>query len=178
MIVIVDGPEAAGKTTLIRAVTEMVRTEQGHRFSTVKVRKEGPTPSWTVYPCQLAQDYAKPSEFVVWDRSWCSEVVYNRLLGRGRDLNEAEIEDLCSRFVAYSGGEMFMVLAPPEVLAARRLKRAERGQLDDLAVDPGAELLEFTEYAERHRWQRVSGTEDVEESVQRMRERLAADEQV
>lgn len=178
MIIVVDGPEAAGKTTLIKAVTELVRTEFGHRFSTVKVRKQGPTPTWTVYAGELAQDYAKPSEFVVWDRSWASEIVYNNLLGRGRPLDEDVIERLLSPFVRESGGWLLMVSTPVDVLRARRLKRIERGDLSDLEVDVEAEMYAFAEYMDRHGWDSIDGTQDIEDFVNAMREGLAADEQV
>lgn len=137
-VIIFDGPEAAGKTTLIKRV--FARTDQK------VVRRWGPVDSIDVYRPFLMHDLGDPGT-VVWDRSWASEYVYNKLLHRDRPIfpELQKLEDVVPVLKV-------MVLVDPAVAAVRRYRRLEAGQTSDLPVDPYEEHALFYRYAQHHGW--------------------------
>ena len=157
-LIIVDGPEAAGKTTLIR---EIQSRWAGEQFVS---RHWGPVDGWNVYVSPMSEDYYRaqdPQTLVVWDRSWASEVVYNDLLDRGREIDEALI-DLWLADPVRSNGLLLILTAPPDVLRARRTERLRKevphAQLEvDLPVDPDEESAAFLAYARKHDWSTIVG---------------------
>lgn len=143
-VIIVDGPEAAGKSTLI------------DRLWTTDARRDwGPVPSIDVYEEALTQDFLnRECPLIVWDRSWASEVVYNQLLERGRD--EQHIEEV-KQFLEEYACLKLMVLSSSTTLAKRRAERIARGGKPDLPVDPVAERNAFASYAAQHNWAVIIG---------------------
>ena len=156
MIVILDGPEAAGKSTIIEEL-KFVLPEP------IKIRAWGPVSSWMEYREPLAEDLGLVGETVIWDRSWAAEVVYNDLLHRGREVNETQLFLYLEMKVEVSGGMMVMVLTDPEVLEDRRRRRREMRDKPDLPVDPIAERARFGRYAAEHEWSVVDGAQDPRE---------------
>lgn len=159
-VVIFDGPEAAGKTTLI---------DQLQRASDVpvaRVRRWGPVDSWEAYIDPLNEDLATEG-WVVWDRGWAAEVAYNDLLKRGRDVEEWNLHRRLEIPLMRAGGLMVMVLAPVAELAARRHLRLQRGDgHDDLPVDPHPERRRFLHYAQDHGWLIVHSDRPVSQAVE------------
>lgn len=140
-VIIVDGPEAAGKSTLIARLWPRER-----------VRRWGPVDSIKVYEEVLTQDLMNSDRaIIVWDRSWASEVVYNELLGRGRQV-EPDREYL-EEYVCLK----LMVLADPMTLILRRQQRVNAGQTDDLPVEPYDEHRLFLKYAKKNHWAIIAG---------------------
>ena len=157
MIVVLDGPEAAGKSTIRDA---LVRTLE--RGPTVHLRQWGPVDSWMDYIDPLQEDLGRSAQgwFVVWDRGWAAEVVYNELLARGREVPETAMFTQFELPIQRAGGVMVMVLTDPEVLEDRRRRRAAERAKPDLPVDPTAERERFGRYAAEHEWTVVDGARD------------------
>lgn len=152
-LLIVDGPEAAGKTTLIR---ELVKAWNGE----VKQRQWGPVISWTTYvkPLETDVEAAKdPTKLIIWDRSWASEWAYDILLSRGRGTRLTKLAKLEGK-VDQVHGSKIMVTAPPIVLRERRAKRTLDGGKPDLPVHPAHESRLFGVYADMNGWMLLDTT--------------------
>ena len=135
MLVIFDGPEASGKTSVIREM-----------FPTAEVVSWGPVESADVY-LEPALKAAEGDEYVIWDRGWASEYVYNQLLDRGRDP-----EKMCRQLEQIENVRKIMIVADAKTLANRRQRRIDAGETGDLPLDPAKELGAFMAYANRYRW--------------------------
>src|SRR3989304_2111146 len=82
-VIVFDGPEKAGKSTIIEALRQYAKSTKF--FDRVYVRHWGPvSPDDRVYAHELSQDSTCFNELVIWDRCWPSEYVYGNLLGRSR----------------------------------------------------------------------------------------------
>lgn len=161
-IVILDGPEAAGKSTLIDALVD----EWGENHM---VRHWGPRRSWLEYCQPLFEDlqYCEdhPQWLVVWSRSWISRMVYNKLLAQGQIVPPAVTMEL-DNIVVNSGGLLVLVTAPVMTLSERRRRRLEEGgHKPDHPLEPGRELSEFQAVTRRRKWRTFSGTIDPTDNV-------------
>lgn len=154
-ILIVDGPEKAGKSTIIDAVA---RRCQQLGF-TVGVRRWGQVdPDDRVYSPCLQEDARRPAnDLMVWDRSWASEHVYGKLLGRDRRLVDDPWlgEWIHSRAVQTVG--MRVMLLGPSVGALRELRDDS-----DLPVNPAEERALFDLYARRFGWTTFSNAHSLD----------------
>jgi hypothetical protein len=88
VVVVIDGPEKAGKSTLIEALRSTVTVND----LPTKVRKWGRLDDgrWAI-DCVYAQALIEDTAYkglILWDRSWASEAVYGKLIGRDRRLAE------------------------------------------------------------------------------------------
>lgn len=76
-VIVVDGPEKAGKTTFIEALAKHLKTK-GISYSR---RKFGPTDNDYGYGIYLQQDAVDDLvEVAIWDRAWPSDFVYPTLV--------------------------------------------------------------------------------------------------
>lgn len=162
-LVIFEGPEAAGKTTIIEALI----TAWSPQWATV--RSNGPKESWLLYCQPLFEDLVKceeyPTRLIVWSRAWASRTVYNKLLSQGQVIPPEVTREL-DEIVRRSGGLLYMVTSPEKVLLERRLRRVEEGSSKpDHQLDVGAELAEFQRFARGRHWQTISGLVPVETQV-------------
>lgn len=160
-LLIVDGPEAAGKTTFIAALVAQL----DHDARTVQHRRWGPVPSWEAYVDPLGKDLEALDrglvDWVVWDRGWPSESVYNELLARGKVIDERVVYNTLT-LKARSAGALLLIIAPPAAtLIERRRVREAAGLRDDLPVAPEAETAAFRRYGVKHGWTVVSAAPDV-----------------
>lgn len=135
MLILVDGPEKAGKTTFCQALAEDMK-KLGYD---VKVVHQGP---WTPDDSIIAEDVHKhsldPKRWYIWDRGWPSETVYASLLQRPRRAkdNPFLMEWLHGRSTAYK-----FLLFPMESGELRK-----RRDSTDLPVDPDQEILHFNKF--------------------------------
>lgn len=152
-LVIIDGPEAVGKTTIIDALTDA--WGRHHRQ-----RSWGPRKSWLEYCQPLFEDTQSckedPRLLIVWSRSWISRAVYNRMLNQGQDVPPRAMTEL-DRIVLASGGLLFVVESPVPVLIERRSIRIANGDKKDHPLDPRAELTEFLRVTRPRKWRVLSG---------------------
>ena len=134
-VIMIDGPEKAGKSTLVEAL----------HLRGAYVRKwTGPAvPDDSEYFIPLQID-AKSQRIVVWDRGWASEVVYGQLLEQPRrlagDWQRAEL--LYGRLI-----EVAVMLLGPNVETLKRLRDST-----DLPIDPSAERRAFAHYGQLAGW--------------------------
>jgi len=144
-IVYVDGPEKAGKTTLVNALADRLQA---------RVRHWGPvSPDDRVYAPVLRED-VEGEGVVIWDRGWVAEHVYAALLGRtdrriGTDPWLGEW--LHGRVLRTVGVGLIVLGRSAELLRERR-------DVTDLPVDPGEERAAFLDYARRFRYRTVLDT--------------------
>lgn len=140
MLIIFDGPEKSGKTTIINAV---YRALHNNRENCI-IEKWGPIfPDDRVY-LPYIKAVANSDDFVLWDRGWPSESIYATLLGRpGRRLaNDPWLgEWLYGRACAMK----VMVLPVIELSKARR-------DSTDLPVDVRTECTAYGKYANDFQW--------------------------
>ncbi len=143
MILVIDGPEKAGKTTLIQNILGITYA----RGIPARVHAWGPVdPDDRVYSPVLMEDSLSPHVLHIWQRSWASEHVYAKLLNRDRRLREDPWygEWIHGRAVT-AQGMCVMLLAPIPALRERR-------DDTDLNIDVEKEFVEFRDYAVRFRW--------------------------
>lgn len=161
-LVIFDGPEAAGKSTLIDALME----EWGPNS---RLRSWGPRESWLEY-CQPLFDDLKacqedPFLLVCWSRSWLSRSVYNKMLAQGQNVPPRTMTEL-DNIVVRSGGLLILMTAPVDILLERRLTRMNEGNAKpDHPLDPRKEQGEFQLQSRPRKWRTLSGTTEPETNV-------------
>lgn len=156
-LVIFDGPEAAGKSTLIDALAEA----WGPEFA---IRQWGPRDSWLEYCQPLFEDLkcvkSHPTFLQIWSRGWASRSVYNRLLTQGQVV-PVEVTKALDDIVVRSGGLLVLVTAPVSTLLSRRLARIEAGNFKpDHSLDVHKELRAFQDYTRNRKWMNISGIGD------------------
>ncbi len=137
----IDGPEKAGKSTLIAKIKELHEDEEGP----VDVRHWGPVdPDDRVYAEPLLIDLAEGNDdrLAIWDRGWASEHVYADLLNRTdrRLMDDPWLgEWLFGR--AFQTQGMRVILLPDKPGQAEFLRDET-----DLDVMPLVELSRFQSY--------------------------------
>lgn len=160
-LVLFEGPEAAGKSTIIDALLE----EWGPNS---RLRSWGPRKSWLEYCGPLFEDVeavkADPHLLIVWSRSWISRMVYNRLLNQGQSVPPHVTMEL-DNIVLASGGLLFFVTTPPDVLAERRDRRPPEDAKRDHPLNPDRELRAFNTVTRNRKWRVMSGMLDPEDNV-------------
>lgn len=151
-VIVLDGPEAAGKTSIIYVLKQTLELQTG---LPVTVRKWGALDDgkWAVdrvYRDALVEDHNSPN-VSLWDRSWASEAVYARLLGRDRRLGT---DPWLGEWLYGRGVPLKYILAGPDpsVLEGRRKARLAAGPSDDLPTDPAEEQAAFYWYGTRYGW--------------------------
>lgn len=152
-LLLIDGPEAAGKTTLISSVVDLW---YGHGRTT-SVRKWGPVDSWREYVDPLTDDVnaSHASEhLVVWDRGWPSEVVYNEALNRGRTIRYRDLFPL-ERMAAGASALRIILTSDVPTLVQRRHERVNLDAKADLPVSPTIEHSLYRAYGVDWGWQVV-----------------------
>lgn len=137
-ILVLDGPEKAGKSTLIRWMQEVEPS--------ITVRKWYQPSGYEEYEDALQEDIILP--YVVWDRAWPSDAVYSSLMPQAtrRFVADPEAAEaiLGTTLRAHGFG---VILAGPGAseLRARRTS-------DDLPVDPALEQRAYLDYALKFGW--------------------------
>jgi len=161
-VVIFEGPEAVGKTTLIESL--QARWGPNNQF-----RGWGPRQSWLEYCQPLFDDIQAckqdPKLLIVWSRGWLSRAVYNELLSQGHRVPKSAIREL-DREVRHANGSLFLVTAPITTLLSRRLERLENpDSKPDHALDPEKELGEFYKQNSSRLWTMIHGNKDTDHTI-------------
>jgi len=144
-VIYIDGPEKAGKTTLIAALKSKLESDgvmvHTRHWGVVK-------PDDRVYAPALEADLGRGTKgVVIWDRGWASEAVYGSLLNRQRRgaTNPWILEWLHGRAVVGNGLRIMYLPMNTKVSLQYR-------DDTDLPVNPEAEYYEYLNYARRFRY--------------------------
>lgn len=133
-VIIIDGPEKAGKTTFVRALADSID-------ATIRKQSGPAEPDYTCYYHHLIEDI-KADRPVVWDRAWPSEWVYGTLMLDRHIPDPFTMEELLAPLAAVR----IMVLGPgtPE--------QFEKRSYTDLPIDPYCERELFKKYGRQFGW--------------------------
>lgn len=141
MLFVIDGPEAAGKTSLVDVLAEVVRLYGWH---VVHCRcRRPPILDLDAYVAMLKMA-ERTDTLVIMDRGWAAEAVYSRLLRRSTERDATWLEWHLGRAVPGLGCGI-MLLDHPADIASRRRK-------NDLPVQVTEEVAAFRVYAENFGW--------------------------
>lgn len=150
MIIVLEGPEKVGKTTLANKIAEETGATIRH-WGQIK-------PDDRAYTSQLKRD-SLSDEWFIWDRCWPSEHVYGKLLERGRRLAE---DPWLGEWLHGRAARIRIIMVPD------RLERLEELRDEtDLPVRPSDELLAYSKYARRFGY-KVLVNEYTEKSLNEM----------
>ena len=160
-VIVIDGPEKAGKTTLINEIhASLISTRQ----SSCIVRKQSgrALPNESVYLDDLLKDASVSAsvKIVIWDRSWASEYVYGTLLNQNRPMVKDPLsgEWLLGKIVVANGIRLILPGPDPTILSVRR-------DSTDLSVDPAKEQMLYKSYGKKFGWMELREIRDVETTV-------------
>lgn len=136
-IIVIDGPEKSGKTTLARYIEDA----HGARY-----RHWGPVVSEVEYLKPLKEDI-ESGDLVVWDRSWVSEAVYGQLLDRNCKLRHDPWWGEWAFGRAIKAAGTGVILCGPSLEHLRSARTP-----DDHPVDPLLEVEAYRKYAHEFGW--------------------------
>lgn len=122
MIYIVEGPDGAGKTTLVNKIIKANPNAIKLHFSKPETDAEAFNYWHTYYE---AMKETEKSPVTIFDRSWYSDMVYGPVM-RGREEMRQENAELLELVVmALGGGVIIYCTGDPKVLWQRCQKRGE-----------------------------------------------------
>lgn len=167
MFYVFDGPEKAGKTTLINNLKESIELQAPERK--VEIVKWGKiSPDDRVYSNPILQALTQMTEDknvdFIWDRSWASEAVYGYGLGRDRRLsNNWKLGEFLHSRPVSTNGLLFIVLP------LYKQSLINRRDETDLPIDPNVEFDFFKTYAETFRWKILQNNYDINSTYRNIR---------
>ena len=119
MIIIVEGPDGAGKTTAISGLVDQYPHAKVYHFGAPKPGED-----------QFLR-YAKPiitatrDDLIIYDRSWYSEFVYGPVMRNTHELEWLHSKILEKIVVGCGGGHILYLTAKADILWDRCMKRGE-----------------------------------------------------
>ena len=122
MIIIVEGPDGAGKSTLIEGLLKSHPGSTYKHFSNPKTDEEA-FGYWKVY-AQAIED-TDPTTVTIFDRSWYSDVVYGPIFRNRLEMDPMHVKMLELMVQAHGGGFVIYCTAPINMLWSRCKKRGE-----------------------------------------------------
>lgn len=127
MIVIFEGPDGAGKSTMIEAVKQ-VHLDEGHAPETVQVWRAGPFPegsdAWREYVLPLTSLYASKDWLVLIDRWHLGELIYGPLF-RGQSRLSLDQRTWIEGYLRTFGAVLIHLTARLEELTRRLSDRGD-----------------------------------------------------
>ena len=122
MIIIVEGPDGAGKTTRINQLLDAHPGSSYKHFSNPKTSQEADD-YWKVYT--EAVKASDPNKVTIFDRSWYSDRVYGPIIRGHMEMLYQHVEMLEALVYRYGGGYVIYCTAPTHLLWKRCQERGE-----------------------------------------------------
>ena len=117
MLIIIDGPDGSGKTTLAKRLADITGYEYFHfSYPTSPAEKR--------CMVQKYRDFIKNHPNAILDRSWYSEMVYGPIVRGVSHVSRKDMQDL-EILLCKHGGLIIYCTDKPEVLWQRATKRGE-----------------------------------------------------
>lgn len=122
MIYIIEGPDGAGKTTLVEQIKKSHMNAKVLHFGAPQTPEEADN-YYKVYA--EAINAKRDDEVLVFDRSWYSDMVYGPVMRNRQEMTQEHADMLSAMVVARGGGIIIYCTAPIKVLWARCQRRGE-----------------------------------------------------
>lgn len=136
MIYIIEGPDGAGKTTLVEQIKKSHMNAKVLHFGAPQTPEEADN----YYKIYAEAINAKcDDEVLIFDRSWYSDMVYGPVMRNRQEMTQEHADMLSAMVVARGGGIIIYCTAPIKVLWARCQRRGEtylqnQAQLQAIAI--------------------------------------------
>jgi len=122
MIIIVEGPDGAGKSTLIQQLLASHPGSTMKHFGAPKNDDESYN-YWQVYMDAINE--ADPTKLTIFDRSWYSDLVYAPVMRNRDEMDLRHVKLLEAFVVSHGGGYVIYLTATLNVLWKRCTVRGE-----------------------------------------------------
>lgn len=122
MLIIVEGPDGAGKSTLIDKLLKSNPGSLYRHFSNPKTDDEA-FGYWKIYVNAIKE--TDPTKVTIFDRSWYSDRVYAPIFRGREEMDSLHVEMLENTAVMHGGAVVIYCTAPVSVLWQRCKKRGE-----------------------------------------------------
>ena len=123
MIYIIEGPDGAGKTTLVEQIRKSNYNAVVKHFGAPQTPEEADN-YYKVY-AKAINDMHSDSEVLIFDRSWYSDMVYGPVMRNRQEMTQEHADMLSAMVVARGGGIIIYCTAPIKVLWSRCQHRGE-----------------------------------------------------
>ena len=136
MIYIIEGPDGAGKTTLVEQIKKSHMNTKVLHFGAPQTPEEADN-YYKVYAAAI--NAMRDDEVLIFDRSWYSDMVYGPVMRNRQEMTQEHADMLSAMVVARGGGIIIYCTAPIKVLWSRCQRRGEtylqnQAQLQAIAV--------------------------------------------
>ena len=122
MIYIIEGPDGAGKTTLVEQIRKSHMNAKVLHFGAPQTPEEADN-YYKVYAEAINAKH--DDEVLIFDRSWYSDMVYGPVMRNRQEMTQEHADMLSAMVVACGGGIIIYCTAPIKVLWARCQRRGE-----------------------------------------------------
>ena len=122
MIYIIEGPDGAGKTTLVEQIKKSHMNAKVLHFGAPQTPEEADN-YYKVYA--EATNTMRDDEVLIFDRSWYSDMVYGPVMRNRHEMTQEHADMLSAMVVARGGGIIIYCTAPIKVLWSRCQRRGE-----------------------------------------------------
>lgn len=122
MIIIIEGPDGAGKTTVAESLLAGIPGSTIKHFGSPTTDEEAFN-YYKVYAAAIKE--TDPAKVTIFDRSWYSDLVYAPLFRNRDEMSALHAEFLDSLVIANGGGFVIYCTAPLKTLWSRCKKRGE-----------------------------------------------------
>lgn len=144
MIYIVEGPDGAGKTTLVEQLRKSNYNAVVKHFGAPQTPEEADN-YYKVYASAINDK--RDDEVLIFDRSWYSDMVYGPVMRNRQEMTQEHADMLSAMVVASGGGIIIYCTAPIKTLWARCQHRGEtylqsQEQLQSISILYGKVMAE------------------------------------
>lgn len=140
MFIIVEGPDGAGKSTLIEKLEKQFNNTNSVCEKLHFGVPEDPSKYYDIYTAAITQQYNNCVDVTIFDRCWYSDRVYGPVM-RGKEEMPLTSAIELEQYITECGGGMIIYCdAPVEVLWARCRVRGETYITDIMQLNAIAEL--------------------------------------